>query len=343
MEKKEKNKKLYFVSDDLLRKYIHGETSVPQTMYIAEALMADAEIRERHLAFLREEEMADRRGREIPLERAAAASEDNLCDLQCEAYILQHYVQSEEIGRKLSEEGNNRWLKQEGTPLHNMGRILEEGGMTVTRRYDCTKEDLVKALAQRTRLIAVVDNGALRTGNADGVFHAVVVTAVNDYLVKIYDPADDALVEYPTDEFLAAWACSRHYLVSATTDKLVYDPHPMDLSDVELDEDLLELTEIIAENTHEVWGLARKEEGIVWGPVNDATHNKDMVPYCDLPESEKDYDRNTAMMALKLAKKLGFRVSRYGKETCPHCGSSIFVDMRFCPQCGKKLEWEDFF
>lgn len=333
----------YFISEELLRKYIHGETSVPQTLYVGEALQADANIRERHLALLREEELADRRGKEIPLERMAAASEDNLCDLQCEAFILQHFVQSEEVGRRLNETGANTWLKDQGTPLHNMGRILEANGMTVTRRYDCTEEDLEQALARRIRLIAVVDNGMLRKGKADGIFHAVVCMGVNDYLVKLYDPAEDATLEYPTAEFMAAWACSRHYLVSATTDKLVYNPHPMDLSDVELDEDLLGLTEIIAENTHEVWGLARKEEGITWGPVNDATHNKDMVPYCDLPESEKEYDRNTAIMALKLAKKLGFRVSRYGKETCPHCGSSISIDMRFCPQCGRELEWEDFF
>ena len=335
--------KTYFISDDLLRMYIHGETTLHQTMYVAEALQADASIRERQLAILREEELADRRGLVLPLERAAAASEDNLCDLQCEAYILQHFVHSGPLAEKLSEKESNRWLKQEGMPLHNMGRILEEGGMTVSRRYDCTREDLEKALERRIRLIAVVDNGMLRRGEADGVFHAVVCTAVNDYLVKLFDPAKDAVVEYPLQEFMDAWACSRHYLVSATTDKLTYDPHPMYLDDVELDEDLLELTEIIAENTHEVWGLARKEEGIVWGPVNDATHNKDMVPYCDLPESEKDYDRNTAIMALKLAKKLGFRVSRYGQETCRHCGGSISMDMRYCPQCGEKLEWEDFF
>ena len=335
--------KEYFISDDLLRKYIHGETSLQQTMYIAEALKADAKIRARQMDILREEELADRRGKEIPLEKAAAASADNLCDQQCEAYILQHFVHSETVDEKLAKPGSNRWLKQEGTPLHNMGRILEEEGMTVTRRYDCTREDLEKALERRIRLIAVVDNGMLRRGEAEGVFHAVVCTAVNDYLVKLYDPAEDAVVEYPLQEFMDAWACSRYYLVSATTDKLTYDPHPMDLSDVELDEDLLELTEIIAENTHEVWGLARKEEGIIWGPVNDARHNQDMVPYCDLPESEKDYDRNTAMMALKLAKKLGFHLSRYGKETCRHCGGSISLDMRFCPQCGEKLEWEDFF
>jgi hypothetical protein len=312
-------------------------------MYIAQGLKDDEEIRKRHLSLLRADEQRDRIGKVIPLEKVAAASEDNLCDIQCEAFILQHYVLSDRVGKMLAAGESNRWLKENGTPLHNMGRILEEGGMTVTRRYDCTKDDLERALSQRIRLIAVIDNGLLRNGESDGIFHAVVIVSFNDYLVKLYDPDNDAVMEYPTKEFLSAWNCSRNYLVSATTDKLVYDPRPMDLDDVELDEDLLELTEIIAENTHEVWGVARKKEGITWGPVNDASHNKDMVPYCDLPESEKEYDRNTAMMALKLAKKLGFRVSRYGKVTCRHCSSSISIDMRYCPQCGQKLEWEDFF
>ena len=67
------------------------------------------------------------------------------------------------------------------------------------------------------------------------------------------------------------------------------------------------------------------------------------TPAVNIRESEKDYDRNTAMMALKLAKKLGFRVSRYGDKVCPHCGGAFSLDMRYCPQCGKRLEWEDFF
>ena len=335
--------KVYFVSDDLLKAYIHAETSLAQTMYVAEALQHDAAIRDRHLALLREEEIRDTKGQELPLEHMAAASADNLCDLQCEAFILQHFEQSPEAGRLLDKPTENTWLQDKGTPLHNMGRILEKNGMTVTRRYDCTLSDIRESLSRRIRLIVVVDNGMLHTGQANQVFHAMVCMGANDYMVKLYDPTVDSVVEYPADEFCSAWVLSRSYLVSATTDKLVYDPHPMDLDDVELDEDLLELTEIIAENTHEIWGLARKQEGIVWGPVNDAQHNKDMLPYCDLPESEKEYDRNTAMTALKLAKKLGFRVSRYGQKQCLHCGGYISLDMRFCPHCGQKLKWEDFF
>ena len=35
-----------------------------------------------------------------------------------------------------------------------------------------------------------------------------------------------------------------------------------------------------------------------------------LVPYDELPESEKDYDRNTAMQTLKLILKLGYRIEK---------------------------------
>lgn len=35
-----------------------------------------------------------------------------------------------------------------------------------------------------------------------------------------------------------------------------------------------------------------------------------MVPYSDLPESEKEYDRNTAIETLKLIVKLGYKISK---------------------------------
>ena len=49
---------------------------------------------------------------------------------------------------------------------------------------------------------------------------------------------------------------------------------------------------------------------------DDRDQNADMVPYCNLPESEKLYDREMAMQTLKLVKKLGFDLVKrndYGK------------------------------
>ena len=94
--------------------------------------------------------------------------------------------------------------------------------------------------------------------------------------------------------------------------KLDYTPEPMDLSSVDLPESLIQLSERIAENVHEVWAKARMDEGWTYGEKRDDIHKKHpcLVPYDELPEEEKEYDRNTAMNTIKMAKKLGFRIER---------------------------------
>lgn len=87
-----------------------------------------------------------------------------------------------------------------------------------------------------------------------------------------------------------------------------YIPKPIDLSDVELTEDLNDLREAIAENAHEIWALNRQSQGWTYGPGRDDTlkQTPDMVPYSQLPDSEKHYDREMAMNTIKLLKKLGY-------------------------------------
>ena len=94
--------------------------------------------------------------------------------------------------------------------------------------------------------------------------------------------------------------------------KLDYTPEPMDLSSVDLPESLIQLSERIAENVHEVWAKARMDEGWTYGEKRDDIHKKHpcLVPYDELPEEEKEYDRNTGMNTIKMVKKLGFRIER---------------------------------
>ena len=94
--------------------------------------------------------------------------------------------------------------------------------------------------------------------------------------------------------------------------KLDYIPEPMDLSLVDLPESLIQLSERIAENVHEVWAKARIDEGWTYGEKRDDIHKKHpcLVPYDELPEEEKEYDRNTAMNTIKMVKKLGFRLEK---------------------------------
>lgn len=91
-----------------------------------------------------------------------------------------------------------------------------------------------------------------------------------------------------------------------------YIPNPVDTSDVSLPEELNALVEKMAENTHEVWAKNRIEQGWTYGEQRDDTlkHHPCLVPYSELPESEKEYDRNTSIETLKLICKLGFTINK---------------------------------
>jgi hypothetical protein len=93
---------------------------------------------------------------------------------------------------------------------------------------------------------------------------------------------------------------------------VVYTPHPIATSDVELDAEILDLTELLARNTHEVWAQQRMAEGWIYGPSrNDvAREHPCLVPYDDLSESEKEYDRKMAQETLKVILALGYQMEK---------------------------------
>ena len=92
-----------------------------------------------------------------------------------------------------------------------------------------------------------------------------------------------------------------------------YLPKPIDTASVELSKDLLELTEKLAENAHDHWAQLRIEQGWKWGAErNDAAkQHPDLIPYDELPDSEKEYDRRSSMETLKAILALGYRIERY--------------------------------
>ena len=92
--------------------------------------------------------------------------------------------------------------------------------------------------------------------------------------------------------------------------KKKYTPDPIDTTGVILPEDLTELAEQLAKNVHEVWSQARMEQGWSYGEVRDDQKKKHpcLIPYEELPENEKLYDRNTSQETLKMIVKLGFKI-----------------------------------
>lgn len=90
-----------------------------------------------------------------------------------------------------------------------------------------------------------------------------------------------------------------------------YVPAPLDTSDVQLSPQIIQLGEMMARNTHEVWAAGRIADGWRWGPVRDDAKKEHpcLVPYDDLPEEERDYDRRTSMETLKLLVRLGCTIT----------------------------------
>jgi len=90
-----------------------------------------------------------------------------------------------------------------------------------------------------------------------------------------------------------------------------YTPKPIDTSNVKLPASLQQLIEKLAANTHEVWAAGRIKDGWACGKTRDDENKTHpcLVPYEDLPESEKEYDRNTATEALKAVLCFGYDIS----------------------------------
>lgn len=94
------------------------------------------------------------------------------------------------------------------------------------------------------------------------------------------------------------------------TNQAMYEPKPIETAHVTLPENLRALVERLAENAHDVWAKQRMDDGWTYGPRRDdqAKKHPDLVPYADLPESEKDYDRSMALQTIKAVVALGYRI-----------------------------------
>jgi hypothetical protein len=92
----------------------------------------------------------------------------------------------------------------------------------------------------------------------------------------------------------------------------MYQPKPIDTSKVALTPGIQELTERLAEHAHDIWAAQRLAQGWTYGPQRDdaAKRHPCLVPYADLPESEKEYDRAAAVQTLKAIVALGYRITK---------------------------------
>lgn len=96
-----------------------------------------------------------------------------------------------------------------------------------------------------------------------------------------------------------------------------YNPKPLDTSKVQLTDEIVRLTELFAANAHDVWSKQRISEGWSFGPQrsDDLLQHPYLVPYEQLPESEKEYDRKTSLETVKTLISLGYKKDRADRDS----------------------------
>ncbi len=89
-----------------------------------------------------------------------------------------------------------------------------------------------------------------------------------------------------------------------------YIPQPIDTSNVELPKELNVLVEAMAKNVHEVWAQTRISQGWTYGEErnDELKQHPCLIPYEELPEEEREYDRNTSISTLKFIVANGYKI-----------------------------------
>lgn len=93
---------------------------------------------------------------------------------------------------------------------------------------------------------------------------------------------------------------------------MAYNPQLFFDSTIPLPEDLESLKEDLSKNIHDVWAAKRMADGWKYGPVRDDAKKEHpcLIPYEDLSEEEKDYDRATALSTIRFILSQGYSLSK---------------------------------
>ena len=97
---------------------------------------------------------------------------------------------------------------------------------------------------------------------------------------------------------------------------VMYNCTPISTEGITLPAELAALVERLAENNHDQWARQRINEGWTYGPQRDDTlkTHPDLVPYGDLPEEEKEYDRISVVQTVKVILMLGYEIVPRGTQ-----------------------------
>lgn len=202
------------ISDELLAAFLEGNVSKEEMAQVLNAAATDSETNELlSIAMQLDKE-------EFPALQMAAEGGRNLCDVKCEAYVLNKLGIQTTVEELFEVAKEKRWLRRTGTPLFRIGNLLEYKGLYVFRKFDATIDDITMALSDGLGIIVAVDSDKLypeRPDEEDATNHAIVITDIDtdNNTITIFDPENTAPIEIKFPLFMSAWHESKCYLVTA--------------------------------------------------------------------------------------------------------------------------------
>ena len=195
------------------------------------------------------------------------------------------------------------------------GDSFKDTNLRVFERHTANPGTVFTSLRKDGIVIPIVN--ATLFGKADKEMTATIAIGANQItdMVSLYVPEANDIKQFPIDRFVEAWEQAGGFCTTAfPDDPSTYTPLLKDLRQVELPDGIDALREALAENSHDRWAIERQSEGWTYGPERDDAklESPDMVPYDQLPESEKQYDRLMAVNTLKLLISLGYKIEKNG-------------------------------
>lgn len=343
-----------YITYELLALFIEGKTTAEESALILKAAKKNEEIRNIIQASINagtfwksETKVSENPAsqgackvyalhqKHLPVMRMAASSKANDCVVKCEQFVLALNKKDSEYEKLVKKAKKQEWLKADGTPLYNIGRLSELAQMSVARRFGGTIEMLQNELDGECSIIVALNAKCLadptvRGGKAD---HAVVVVDINqeENTVEIFDPQSPEPIDtYDIDTFMKAWKASKNYFVSVVERGVrPYTPHPEYVAHIKLPEEVAAIADMLAENAHEVWAKDRMAE---YEKKNaDASADPFMKPFSELSKAKRTSDYKTALNTIKLIYKLGFKIESQTSEMPEYTPNVRKEDGRYIP------------
>jgi hypothetical protein len=193
------------------------------------------------------------------------------------------------------------------------GDTFKDTNLRVYERHTANPGTAFTALRKGGIVIPIVKASLLGEYNIEVTATVVIKANQITDMVELYVPKSNDIQSFSIAAFVEAWDAAGGMCTTAfPPDAKTYRPKLLDVNHVELPDYFSALREAIAENAHDTWALERQSEGWTFGLKRDDSklETPDMVPYAELPESEKQYDRLMAEDTLKLLIALGYKIEK---------------------------------